>query len=120
MAKYFGVSNWIIGVILVALGTSMPELVVSINATLKGKAGMAIGNIIGSNVANISIALGAAAIANPIKLNFYKYIFDITTMFAVTLILVFINTNKMYSRAIGIILLLIFAIFIEHSSHSIL
>ncbi len=120
IAKSFGVSNWIIGVVLVALGTSMPELVVSISATLKGKADMAIGNIIGSNVSNISIALGAAAVANPINLNFIDYIFDIVTMLVVTLILVFINSNKMYSRAVGIIFLLIFALFIEHSSHAIL
>jgi len=120
IAKSFGVSDWVVGVILVALGTSMPELVVSISATLQGKANMAIGNIIGSNVANISIALGAAAVANPIKLDFYKYLFDITTMLIVTLILVFVNTNRMYSRAVGIILLLIFTVFIEHSSHAIL
>jgi len=120
IAKSFGVSDWLIGVILVALGTSMPELVVSISATMKGKADMAIGNVIGSNISNISIALGAAAIANPIKLNFYNYLFDILTMLIATIIIVFMNTNKMYSRAVGILLLLLFSVFIEHSSHAIL
>ena len=115
IAKSFGVSDWIVGVVLVALGTSMPELVVSISASLKGKADMAIGNIIGSNMANITIALGAAAIARPIELDFNKYTYDIVTMLIATLMLVFITANKMYSKPAGISLLVLLAIFMEHT-----
>jgi len=114
IAKSLGISEWIIGVILVSLGTSMPELVVSIVAAYKNKADMAIGNIIGSNMANISVALGAAALIEPIKLNFISYTFDISLMLISTLMLIFITANKMYSKASGISLLVLLTIFIEH------
>jgi len=120
IAKSFGVSDWVVGVVLVALGTSMPELVVSISAALKGKADMAIGNIIGSNMANITIALGAAAIANPINLDFTKYTYDIITMLIATLMLVFITANKMYSKPAGISLLVLLMIFMEHTVKSVI
>ena len=119
IARSFGVSEWVVGVILVALGTSTPELAVSISAALKGKADMAIGNIIGSNMANITIALGAAAIANPIKLNFNNYSYDIVTMLIATLMLVFITANRMYSKPAGISLLVVLAIFLEHTAKSV-
>ncbi len=114
IARNFGVSEWIIGVFLVALGTSLPELVVSIMAALKNRADMAIGNIIGSNMANISVALGAAAIAKPIKLNFFIYRFDIAIMVIATFMLVFITANKMYTKAAGISLFVLLTIFLEH------
>jgi cation:H+ antiporter len=118
IAKSFGVSDWVVGVVLVALGTSMPELIVSITAAIKGKADMAIGNIIGSNMANITIALGAAAVANPIKIDFSKYTYDIATLLIATLMLVFITANKMYSKPAGISLLVLLAIFMEHTIKS--
>ena len=120
IAKSFGVSDWIVGVVLIALGTSMPELVVSITAALKGKADMAIGNIIGSNMANITIALGAAAITKPIKIDFYAYMFDISTMLIATLMLVFITANKMYSKPAGISLLVLLMVFMEHTIKNVL
>ena len=119
IAKSFGVSDWIIGVILIALGTSMPELIVSITAAIKGKADMAIGNIIGSNMANITIALGAAAVTNPIKLDFTKYTYDISVMLIATLMLVFITANKMYSKPAGISLVVLLLIFLEHTIKSV-
>jgi cation:H+ antiporter len=119
IARSLGVSEWFVGVILVALGTSMPELVVSIVAALKNRADMAIGNIIGSNMANISIALGVSAIANPIYLDFSKYLFDITTMVIATFMLVFITANKMYTKPAGISLLVLLTIFLEHTVKSI-
>ena len=119
IAKSFGVSEWIIGVILVAFGTSLPELIVSIMAAKAGKADMAIGNVIGSNMANISVALAGAAIANPIHLDFSKYTFDIAVLIVATFMLVFITANKMYSKPAGISLLVLLTIFIEHSLGSV-
>ena len=116
IARNFGVSEWIIGVVLVAFGTSLPELIVSIMAARANKADMAIGNVIGSNMANISVALGSAAIANPIKLDFTKYSFDIATLIAATLMLVFITANKMYSKPAGISLFILLAIFTQHTA----
>jgi len=118
IARKLGVSEWFVGVVLVAFGTSLPELIVSVVAVFKGKGDMAIGNIIGSNLANISIALGAAAVANPIKLNFANYTFDIALLIVATLMLVFITANKMYTRPAGISLLVLFTIFLEHTIKS--
>ena len=118
IAREFGVSEWIIGVVLVAFGTSLPELIVSIMAARANKADMAIGNVIGSNMANISVALGSAALANPIKLDFSKYTFDIATLIAATLMLVFITANKMYSKPAGISLFILLAIFAQHTANS--
>lgn len=119
IAKSFGVSEWIVGVVLVAFGTSLPELIVSIMAAKSGKADMAIGNVIGSNMANISVALAGAAIANPIHLDFSKYSFDIVVLVVATFMLVFITANKMYSKPAGISLLVLLTIFIQHSIGSI-
>ena len=114
IARRFGVSEWIIGIVMISMGTSMPELVVSIVAARKGKADMAIGNIIGSNMANISVALGAAALARPLVLDPMNYLYDIGTLLIVTLMLVFIAANKLYNRAAGITLLIVLGLFLEH------
>jgi cation:H+ antiporter len=62
VARFFGVSDWVIGVTIVAAGTSAPELATSITALLRGKSGMAIGNLIGSDLFNLLGVLGLAAI----------------------------------------------------------
>jgi cation:H+ antiporter len=115
IAKSLGVSEWVIGIVMISLGTSMPELIVSIVASLKGKADMAIGNIIGSNMANITVVLGSAAIVNDLKLDMGKYLFDIGTMVAATLMLLFITANRMYSKPAGISLLVLLGIFLHHT-----
>ncbi len=115
IAKSFGISEWIIGIILVALGTSLPELVVSISAAVKGKVDMAIGNIIGSNMANTTVVLGAAALTNPMSINAPAYIFDIATMIIATLILVFITANKLYTKSAGISLIIILGLFLDNT-----
>lgn len=118
IAKSFGISDWIIGIIMVSLGTSLPELTVSISAAIKGKADMAIGNIIGSNMANTTVVLGAAALVNPMRLNSAAYIFDIATMLIATLILVFITANKLYTKSAGISLIIILGLFLNNTLQS--
>lgn len=115
IAKSFGISEWIIGIIMVSLGTSLPELVVSISAAVKGKVDMAIGNIIGSNMANTSVVLGAAAFAKPMSIDAPAYIFDIATMLVATLILVFITANKLYNKSAGISLIIILGLFLNNT-----
>ena len=115
IARSLGVSEWVIGIIMISLGTSMPELIVSIVAAVKGKADMAIGNIIGSNMANITVVLGSAALVNDLKLDFGRYIFDIGTMVAATLMLLFITANRMYTKPAGISLLVLLGVFLNHT-----
>ncbi|MEA3491511.1 MAG: calcium/sodium antiporter [Campylobacterota bacterium] len=115
IAKDFGISEWVIGIIMISLGTSLPELVVSISASLKGKVDMAIGNIIGSNMANTTIVLSAAALTQPMQFEVSDYLFDITTMLFATLMLVFITANKLYTKPAGISLFIVLGLFLEHT-----
>ena len=115
IARRFGVSDWVIGILMVSFGTSLPELVVSIQAAIKGKADMAIGNIIGSNMANTSVVLGAAAFVRPISLDATAYLFDIATMVVATLLLVFLTANKLYTKSAGISLVIILGLFLNNT-----
>ena len=115
IAHNLGVSEWIIGLFLISLGTSLPELVVSLIAVKKGNADMSIGNIIGSNVANFSMVLGGSALIAPLKVNIQAVSFDIIILSAASLTLLFILANKLYNKAGAIFLLTILALFIAHS-----
>jgi len=115
IARSFGVSEWIIGLFLIALGTSLPELVVSVVAIKKGNAEMSIGNIIGSNVANFSMVLGSASLVSPLLVDLSATKFDLFIMAAASITLLFILANKLYNRVGAIFLLIILALFIQNS-----
>lgn len=115
IARDFGISEWVIGIIMISLGTSLPELVVSVSAALKGKVDMAIGNIIGSNMANTTVVLGAAAMVNPMPIDPSLYMFDIATMIVATLLLVFLTANKLYTKSAGISLMIILGLFLNNT-----
>ena len=69
VAVKFGIPDIIIGLTIVALGTSLPELVTSVIATKKGEYDIAIGNILGANILNIVLIVGAASVITPVKYN---------------------------------------------------
>ncbi len=115
IARVFGVSEWIIGLFLIAVGTSLPELVVSLVAVKKGNAEMSIGNIIGSNVANFSMVLGAASLLNPLTIDLVATKFDVYILMATSFTLLFILANKLYNKAGAIFLLTILVLFILNS-----
>lgn len=115
IARVFGISEWIIGIFLISLGTSLPELVVSIVAVKKGNAEMSIGNIIGSNVANFSMVLGGASLINPLTVDLVSTKFDMLIMIAASITLLFILANKLYNKAGAIFLLIILALFFQNA-----
>lgn len=114
IARMLGVSEWLIGLLLISLGTSLPELVVSLVALKKGNADMSIGNIIGSNVANFAMVLGGAAIVHPLAINEANR-FDVYIMLAASLALLLILANKLYGRAGGVFLLMILVLFLQNA-----
>ncbi len=114
IARSFGVSEWIIGLLLISLGTSLPELVVSLVALKKGSADLSIGNIIGSNVANFAMVLGGASLIAPLSMS-SEGGFDILLMVAASLTLLFILANRLYNRAGGILLFMLLAIFLQNA-----
>ena len=113
IALQFGVSEWIIGVVVIAFGTSLPELIVSVAASMKGKVGMAIGNIIGSNLANTTMVIGGAAMVKSLDISLKAYYFDMALMTAATIMLIYITANKLYSKPAGISLLILLALFLQ-------
>ncbi len=115
IARDFGISEWIIGLFLVAFGTSLPELVVSIQAARNNNADMAIGAIIGSNVANFTMVLGLSAIVNPLNVDLNTNFFDVMAALIVSVMLVFITANKLYNKSAGIVMMTVLALVISNS-----
>ncbi len=115
IARAFGVSEWIIGLLLVSFGTSLPELVVSVQAARRKDADMAIGNVIGSNIANFTVVLGASAVVNPLTLVLKNSMFDILAALILTVMLVFVAVDKLYNRSTGMVFLTILALVVAHS-----
>ena len=115
IARTFGVSEWIIGLLLVSFGTSLPELVVSVAAAKRKDADMAIGNVIGSNIANFTVVLGASAVVNPLTLVLKNSMFDILAALILTIMLVFVAVDKLYNRSTGMVFLIILALVVAHS-----
>lgn len=109
IATSFGVSDRIIGLTIVAIGTSLPELVTSVNASLKGKTDIAIGNVIGSNIFNILFVLGTAALVSPVAIPFDpKFLMDfVVAIGALVLFFLFVDQKNMVLRKIGSIILLV-------------
>ena len=96
IASKFKIPPIVVGITLVAFGTSLPELIVSIIAILKGESGIVIGNVVGSNIANIGLVLGVTAILTPIIFSFKKISFDIYFLIVITFLpLLFIYLGEL-------------------------
>ncbi|MBU0963179.1 MAG: calcium/sodium antiporter [Nanoarchaeota archaeon] len=112
IAKKLGISEFVIGLTLVAIGTSLPELVSSIFASIKHESGFVIGTITGANIANIGLVVGIAAIIHRIKTRKQMLIRDgYIMLFSFLLLFIFIF-NNIISRIEGIIMLIIFFAYI--------
>ncbi|WGY47956.1 calcium/sodium antiporter [Vibrio sp. ABG19] len=99
IAKYFGMSDLVIGLTIIAIGTSLPELAASLAGVLKGEDDMAVGNIIGSNVFNILAVMGLPGILNPSVLSEHAMGRDFWVMLAVSVLLLMMALGK--SRSIN-------------------
>lgn len=99
IAKKFHIPEIIIGLTIVSIGTSMPELFVSITSALEGHSDMSIGNIIGSNLSNLLLILGLSAIIKPVVFQKETRLYEIPMclFFTITL-MIFCNTNDGISR----------------------
>lgn len=113
IANHFGISEQIISLTILAIGTSLPELVTSVTAAFKGNSDIAIGNIIGSNIFNMLLIIGVASMINPILYNF-KYNVDMAILIAGTLLLALfpiIPPKNEMNRGNGLIYLAFYAIY---------
>ncbi len=109
IAKMFGMSDRLIGLTIVALGTSLPELVTSVTAARKGKADIAIGNIVGSNVFNILFVVGTTALVTPVIFE-SKFVVDTLVAFGAGVLLwLGVMKHKELRRPVGALMLLAYA-----------
>ena len=111
IARMFGLSERLIGLTIVALGTSLPELVTSVAAATKGKADIAIGNIVGSNIFNILFVVGTTALVTPVAFASNFMIDGIVSALAVGLLWLCVSKKKHLDRKDGIIFLLGYAVY---------
>lgn len=118
VARSFGVSDAVIGLTIVAIGTSLPELAASIAGALKGEPDMAIGNVIGSNIFNLLGVIGIAGVLTPMKIDPEIMLRDYPIMLLITgLLLAFClwqgrgKSESMITRVHGVILLGIYVVY---------
>lgn len=109
LATLFGMSERLIGLTIVALGTSLPELVTSVTAAIKGKADIAVGNIVGSNIFNILFVVGTTALITPVAYQANFMIDSIVAVAAMVLLLICVIRKKQLNRPSGIIMLVCYA-----------
>lgn len=122
LAKKLGISALAIGLTIVAFGTSMPELVVNIYASIQGQPDVSYGNIVGSNIVNILFILGLAAVLSPLKVKKSTVWKEIPFSFLAVLTFFFLSNKSFWdngaqnilARTDGIILLLFFALFMYY------
>ena len=111
IARIFGMSERFIGLTIVALGTSLPELVTSVNAARKGNADIAIGNIVGSNIFNILFVIGISALITPVPFSLAFIPDMLVAIGAAVLLWVICLVGKKLNRPCGIIMLVCYALY---------
>ena len=108
IAREMGMTETLIGLTIVAVGTSLPELVTSVVAAKKGETEMAVGNVIGSNIFNLLFILGVSALIRPIAVNAASA-YDLVILFSITVMtLIFAISGKKINRIEGIVMILIY------------
>ena len=112
VAQRFGVSPLVIGLTLVGFGTSMPELVTSVQAAFAGAPGIAVGNVVGSNIANILLILGLTALLRPLAVSRHSFPRDAAVLCAVTALGAVLFLNGTLGRGAGLVFLVALACFL--------
>ena len=123
IAKRVGISDIVIGLTIVSFGTSAPELLVNVLASFKGNTDISIGNVLGSNIANILLILGVAALIYPLKIKKATTWKEIPLNLMAVLVLLFMANDifidktdvSVISRSDGLILLIFFALFMHYT-----
>ena len=114
VAKFFNLSEKLISVTILAVGTSLPELVTSVSAAIKGKSDIAIGNIIGSNIFNMLLIIGVSALIKPIVYNLSYNIDMIFVIFATLILALFpiIPPKNKMTRGNGITYVILYIVYL--------
>lgn len=111
IAERFGISPFVIGLVIVGFGTSTPELAVNLSAALKGSTDIAVGNVVGSNIANVALILGCAALVTPLVVQLRMVRLELPIMIAISLGLWALAAGGSISRVEGAIMVAAFVAF---------
>lgn len=111
LATIFGMSDRLIGLTIVAFGTSLPELVTSVTAAVKGKADIAVGNIVGSNIFNILFVVGTAALITPVVYSANFLVDSVVAVATMVLLLICVLPKKKLGRLGGLVMLAGYAVY---------
>lgn len=111
IAQIFGMSDRLIGLTIVAFGTSLPELITSVTAAVRGKADIAVGNIVGSNVFNLLFVVGTTALITPVQFASNFLVDSVVAAAAAVLLLVAVRKKSRLSRVGGITMLVSYGIY---------
>jgi cation:H+ antiporter len=114
LATTYGISPVVVGLTIVAFGTSAPELVVSGLASFRGNGDIAVGNVVGSNIANIALILGISALIKPIVVNRGLMVRDVPIMILFTVLFLWVASDGIVGRQGGAILLALFILYMLH------
>ena len=112
LAHAWGLSEFVVGLTLVALGTTLPDTVVNVIAARKGSGGLVLANAVGSNICNLSFSLGVAASVAPLMLNGSTLTFDLVFLVGVTLLVVVVLRQPRLERVDGIVLLVLYGFYL--------
>lgn len=111
LSLFFRLTPLFIGLIVVALGTSAPEAGVGIMAAIRDQKSIALGNIVGSNIANIGLILGVCALCSPLKMNKKVFNLELPIMILAVILLYVLSLDLLLSRVDGVILIFCFIVF---------
>lgn len=114
VAARYGIPQLVIGLTIVAMGTSFPEAAVSITAAFKGSAGITIGNVVGSNILNVAIILGLASVIVPIQIKKSTIKRELPFSMVITILLLLFGLNGKISRFDGVLLWLAFLFYLYY------
>lgn len=115
IAEKFGLSTLLVSMVIVGFGTSVPELMVSTTAALKGAPNIALGNVVGSNIANVLLILGLSAVFAPIACTRLVIRRDALAVLVASLVLVGLALNGKIGRITGLIMLAVLAVYISYA-----
>ncbi len=115
VAKKIGISDFVIGIVIVGFGTSCPELVVSVTGALEGSSAIALGNVIGSNIFNVLLILGLTAVLIPISVTKHNKTVDLPILLGVSLFFSLVVLKGTLNRIDAAIFLIIFALYVAYN-----
>lgn len=115
IALRLDLSPMLVGITVVALGTSAPELLVSVGAALKGKPDIAMGNVVGSNIANVALILGCTALIFPIAVKKRTFQFDWVVMMGASVLIYVMAINGVLGRVEGLVCIVLLIAYIVYS-----